>query len=35
MQILLHGWVSDLALLFVLLDVPGTVIVSQVEERLD
>ena len=34
MRILLRGRVNDLALLFVLLDVPGTVVVSQVVERL-
>ena len=34
MRILLRGWVNDLALLFALLDVPGTVVVSQGVERL-
>ena len=35
MRILLRGWVSDLALLFALLDVPGTVVVSQAVRRLN
>ena len=35
MRILLRGRVNDLALLFALLDVPGTDVVSQGEERLD
>ena len=35
MRILLRGRVSDLALLFALLDVPGTTVVSQVVRRLN